>query len=507
MRRPLSIAALALVAAGVALVLLLGDDDEPERPERAAAPPRVELVVQDDGMLRAQPRDTVRAGMRELADLGVDRIRVTAPWYGLAPGNESAVKPEFDATESAAYPQEQWRQLDATIEEAIAAGMKPMVDVSFWAPRWAVGRPALQPGRYNWNPSVEEFGLFAEAIAERYSGRYVDPHTGRRLPAVRLWTTWNEPNHPAFLMPQWIRRDGRWLPSAPHHYRAMHEVAYEALKRADPRNRVLVGGTTSIGTQERGTGRSLPPLRFVRELACVGDDLEPLDRRECDGYRPLRADGFSHHPYAFTVPPDQPHGNRDSVTMATLGRLVDLLAELHRRGRIERRLDVYVTEYGFESNPPDPYRGVPLDVQAAYHSQASAMAWRQDGVRMFAQYLVVDIPPDPDDPPGSRAALRTYQTGIKFSDGAHKPARQALKLPLWIDGLRAWAQVRPGRGPQRVAFERMEPDGSWTGATGPLRTDRDGVIERTLPGPGTYRLRWEPRGGSPDWSLPAAATG
>ena len=34
------------------------------------------------------------------------------------------------------------------------------------------------------------FGQFAEAIAKRYRG------------VVRLWTTWNEPNHPTFLLPQ-----------------------------------------------------------------------------------------------------------------------------------------------------------------------------------------------------------------------------------------------------------------------------------------------------------------
>ncbi len=143
------------------------------------------------------------------------------------------------------------------------------------------------------------------ALATRYSGRYVDPAAGGDpLPAVRLWTTWNEPNHPAFLMPQWERRGGRWLPASPHWYRRMHEAADAAIVAADPRNRVLIGGLSSVGHDTRGEAARMTPLRFVRELACVDVRLRPLRRPECRDYRPLRADGFSIHPYGFSLPPD-----------------------------------------------------------------------------------------------------------------------------------------------------------------------------------------------------------
>ena len=68
------------------------------------------------------------------------------------------------------------------------------------------------------------------------------------------------------------------------------------------------------------------------------------------------------------------------------------LEALYRRGRIERPLPLYVTELAWESNPPDPYRGVPLETQARYLSQSLQLAWHEPGLRMTAWYLLRDIP-------------------------------------------------------------------------------------------------------------------
>ena len=67
-----------------------------------------------------------------------------------------------------------------------------MLDLGFFAPRWAVQRGG-RGGRNVWRPSVREYRLYARAMARRYNGQ------------VRLWTTWNEPNHGVFLRPQWVR--------------------------------------------------------------------------------------------------------------------------------------------------------------------------------------------------------------------------------------------------------------------------------------------------------------
>ncbi len=98
----------------------------------------------------------------------------------------------------------------------------------------------------------------------------------------------------------------------------------------------------------------VPPLRFVREMACVDRRLERLDVPECENFEPLRADGFAHHPYSRTTTPGTSSPQRDMAPIADTDRLVELLRDLHREGRTERRWGVWFTEYGYETRPPDP---------------------------------------------------------------------------------------------------------------------------------------------------------
>lgn len=514
----LAITAAAVAVVAVVLVLVLRRDEEPA-PTPAPPPPPpavtvapgrdVEVEVQDDAQLREASPDQIRISMQKLAALGVDRIRFTGSWVGLAPDPRAARRPAFDGNDPAAYAAAGWSKLDVAVIETVVAGMKPMIDVSFWAPRWAVERPSREQDQGRWRPSPVWFGEFARALATRYSGTYVPPGGAAPLPAVRLWTTWNEPNHPAFLLPQWERRGGRWVAASPHWYRRLHEAGYAAIKGVDPRNQVLLGGLSSVGTDHRRIAARMTPLRFVRELACVDGRLRPLRRPECRDYRPLEADGFSMHPYGFSLPPDAAPENPEVVNIERLPKLARLLGELHDRGRLAQALPIYVTELGWETNPPDFNRGVSPDAQAQYLSHAMEMAWHMPEVKMMAQYLLRDIPVDPAAPAGSRASVSTFQTGIEFADGTPKPAYTALELPLWItpaaDGRwNAWARVAPGHGARRVAFERALADGSWKTVTPVLRTLGDGAVEQTFGEPGTYRLRWDSPGG-PRWSLPALA--
>ena len=448
--------------------------------------------MQDDALMLFRSPAEVRRTARTLALLGVDRVRLTAGWSRIAPDPQSPRRPDFDAADPAAYPPEGWRRVERAVHEVEQAGMKPMVDLAFWAPRWAVRRAVKPAGRQRYIPSVGEFALFARAAA-------------RRLSSVRLWTTWNEPNHPAFLLPQWVRLDGAWTPYSPHLYREMHERAYDAIKSVNADNRVLLGGLASIDRAHPGETTGMPPLLFLRELACVDERLQPLRRPECRDFRPLRADGFAIHPYQFTTPPDARRGGPDSVTMANLSDLSDLLARLHDRGRIESRPRVYITEYGYETNPPDPFRGVPLDKQLLWMNQATAMAHERPDVAMFAQFLLRDIGPVPGAPPRSRTRWRGYQTGLLFSDGRPKPSLLAFPLPFFAERrggtIRAFGEVRPGSGKRRVAIDARDRSGRWKpGAS--FQTGDDGTFRRTLAGPGTYRFRWE-NGGRQAYSAPA----
>src|SRR3954454_11572281 len=302
----------------------------------------MEVTVQDDALFLHQSPGVVMRTARRLAALGADRVRITAGWSALAPHPRARKKPAgFDPGKPAQYQEGPFRQLDTAVKSATAAGMNVQIDLAFWAPRWAVSRRHGRSTRQRWRPDPVAFGRFAEAVAKRYDGNYADPTSKKNkpLPAVRMWTTWNEPNHPSFLLPQSERtRNGRWRDVAPHVYRAMHEAAYNSLKRVDQQNQVLIGGLSSRGSSRRGSARNIPPLRFLRELACVNDRLEPLNDPACRHYHPLQADGFAYHPYSFEAAPNVVYGGSDTVHLADLDRLSGLLKQLHERGRIQTQL-------------------------------------------------------------------------------------------------------------------------------------------------------------------------
>ena len=425
-------------------------------------------MVQEDPLLLHGSPEQVKRVARRLASLGVDRVRITAGWSAIAPGAREQRRPDFDASDPAAYG-DAWAPVDRAVEAVVDAGMRPMLDVAFWAPRWAVERQVGGPDNYRWNPDPREFAQFAQAAARRYDGGFED------LPAVRLWSTWNEPNNPTFLLPQWERREGEWTPSSPHVYRELHNVAYDAIKAVDADNQVLMGNLSSRG-DPAGTRRRMAPLLFLRELACVDAALRPLRRPECEGFEPLRADGFAHHPYSYRQAPGQRSANRDEVRMADLDRLSNLLALLHERGRIAERLPLYLTEYGYESDPPAP-RGADLETQARWLSDATAIAHGRPDVRMHAQFLLTDVKPP-----------ELFQTGLLFADGRPKPALAAFRLAFSADERgRAFGLLRPGSGARELELRQRDPAGTWV-TVRTLRTDEDGEVRFTLTRPGSYRL-------------------
>ena len=484
------------------------------------APPNdheLPVTVQDDALMLHRPPAQVKATARRMADLGADRVRLTASWFELAPKPRSKRMPRFDAVNSRQYPREPWKRLDHAVKAAVDAGLETQIDVAFFAPRWAVKRGAgkAHPGHHRWEPNRRQFARFAEAVARRYDGTHRDPTDAHEfLPAVRLWTTWNEPNHPQFLLPQWRRSGGRWVPHSPHFYRRMHQRAYAAIKRVDGGNQVLIGGTAAVGRGRRGPRKVIPPLRFVRELACVDKRGRPLRRRACKGFRPLEADGYSHHPYTLYARPDARSIESGRITLRDLDRLSRLLNRLYELGRITQRLPIYVTEYGYETNPPDVVRGVTLLQQARYHGLATYMTWRQQDVSLFAQFLMNDIGPRPgmNDP---LEIARDWNSGLYFRNGRRKPAVKAFKLPFWAetrtleghDVVVLFGQVRPNVGRERVRVEMRDPDGSWvpiqtyeTRTSGDLDCDTDtsfvtdaaGSYLRLAPyqRPTQYRARW-----------------
>ncbi len=371
--------------------------------------------------------------------LGVDwsKIAPGRPPAGFAPGDPSA--PGYD-----------WTAIDAAVRDATARGLEPVLTI-FRAPSWAEGpgRPAgAAPGA--WRPDPGQLAAFARAAATRYSGGFPDPlHPGAALPRVRDFQCWNEPNLSLYLAPQWDTRGGQLQPSSPTIYRAMLNAFYAAVKGVDPGAVVAEAGTAPYGDPDPG-GQRLFPAVFVRQLLCLSASLRPA---ACPN--PAHFDVLAHHPYAVAGP-TAPALGRDDVSIPDLGKLTRPLAVAVRTGRALPRgpKRVWVTEFSWDTNPPDP-AGVPTATEARWLEQAFEILWRE-GVDTVVWLNVRDEAPIPD-------YASTYQSGVFLRDGTPKPAADAFRFPFVVHratgaSVRVWGAA-PGRG--RVAIEIRGTGGTW----------------------------------------------
>ena len=510
------------------------------------APPAVadnamETIVQDDTQLLHRSDAEVQASMAQLAQMGVDRVRLTAGWSVIAPEADSPTAPSFDATDPAAYPPHAWDNLDRAVRDAAAQGLEVDIDVAFWAPLWATADTVAGRTRDSVDPA--RFADFARAVARRYSGAFrprderalpapaasadaslldriagifgrtpaaaaaapapIDP-----LPAVDMFTIWNEPNLGGFLKPQWTRIAGRWQPKSPHLYRRLVAAAYPAIKAIDPRATVLVGGTSSTGS---GPGSSsVAPLRFIRELACVDARLRPLTRADCRDFHTVPGDGFAHHPYSLMKSPGQVSSNPDWATISELPRLTHLLAQLVDRGRLSPALrDVWLTEFGYESNDQVKSKRFSSADQARFLAWSEYLAARTPHVRSFAQFLLRDTLTDEAvASPGGRA-FGSWQSGLLNEDGAAKPAAESFAATLWAQSTPSRRRMtrdagvvmatmsvhlRAARAPTPVQIERQIAPGTWVPVPGGAgTTDAGGRLLLRVPSPAgaTLRLTWQ----------------
>jgi hypothetical protein len=456
---------LALIAA-LALLIPAGT---------AAAAPNAGVSIMDDQLLLDEHDPAkVDRHMRRFQSLGVDRLRVSAFWDQIAPKPGRRNKPNFDAASPTA-PQYRFAGLDRVVQSAVQHGFKVMISITTPAPLWATGNPSKHDRQ--WKPKPGEFALFARAVAARYGSQ------------ADQFAIMNEPNQPGWLAPQSNKR-GFY---APHHYRSMVRAAFPAIRAASPRDTILVGELAASGSINRGPGSAIRPLAFLRSFACVKRSFRKVRSGRCRNFKPPRADAIGHHPYNFFQRPSKRSRHRDDAAIGDGRRLLRFLDRLVRRGRListrGRKLDVHYTEFGYQTNPPDPYAGISLKRQDRWLQEAARVAWATPRVRTYSQFRLTDGPVLPG---GGFAAYREFQTGLMFRDMRKKPSYASFKHPFDIrrrgKRLRLWGQVRPG-GRHDVAIERRRR-GNWKRIAADTTTRR-GYWQRTIRRrAGTYRYRW-----------------
>jgi hypothetical protein len=516
---------------------------------------RMDTILQDDAtFIYGASDDAVAQSMQRAKQLGVDRIRLTAGWSVLAPEADEDQKPSFDASDPDAYtkngwkhydPIGHWEALDRAVRAATDAGLVPMIDLGFWAPKWATsGDPQIARRTYNVNPQA--YAEFVKAVVKRYSGDFVPKYGSapppeqahsqdsdalhsvfasprasssaaasssdsqfpfnllgggssggsgsggssgggsassgstaattapaatpaeKPLPKVSTWTIWNEPNHMGFIQPQWRQQGSRLVPNGPYVYRALVDAAYPAIKGLQPDSTVLVGATSSMGTEHPATATDgMPPLIFLRALACVDKRFKPITSGPCANFKPLPGDGYSHHPYSLLHTPDwSDKKHPDYAMMGDIDRLTSTLNRLVAMKRIDPKIrNVWLTEYGYESNPPDPIKPFTPTEQASNINWAEYLAWKNPQIKTFPQFLLSDMGKvSAAEAARGKREYGDWQSGLYFNDGTPKPAATSFPLALHVDCttdldkkrgklLVIWGHVRPGSGPRQVTMD------------------------------------------------------
>jgi hypothetical protein len=380
----------------------------------AQASKKIQYGIQDDAWLESGP-GTLNQRMATFKRLGVPLVRYTLHWNDVArkrPKNPTSPRDR-------AY---RWRRYDRILGALHRHGLTPVLTV-VGTPRWANGgkSPAYAPTK------PADFGNFTRAAAKRY-------------PWIRYWLIWNEPNKSLWLRPT----------KSAVYVKQLLNPAYDAIHAVLPH--ALVGGGV---TGPRGALGGVPPTTWMRGMFSAHAKL----------------DAYAHHPYPLS-PGETPSSggcrNCPNITMATIGKLIVLVK------RYFGAKPIWLTEYGYQSNPPDTFLGVPLKKQANMIGLAAMRAWRLPRITMLMQYLYQDEP-----------VLSRFQTGLVFVNDRPKPSLQAFKLPvaqMSRTGSRAivWGQIRNGRTGRKTYQLQVLRRSKWRPLGKDKKTDASGVFKRSL---------------------------
>jgi hypothetical protein len=350
-------APLALSIALLALALLA--------PAAAQALPR--------GFFGIVPQTHVgKADTARMRSGGLETIRTAVGWSGI----ESSPRGGYN-----------WAGLDELVGTA-ARGRLEVLPFLYSTPHWVSGdwrRLPVDGGR-----ARRAWSAFVSAAVERYGrgGEFWSEHgpgSDDPLPylPIRAWQIWNEENFFYFANP-----------ASPQRYARLLALSRRAVKRADPRADVVIGGL--FGDPAAGPPRALDADDFLDRLYRV---------------RGVKAnfDAVALHPYAANT--------------ADLRRLVEgVRTTMVRHG--DRRSGLYLTELGWGSQASSPVsfevglRGQARELRDAYRyllANRGRLKLRQ--VDWFSW----------KDAPGSCSfcdSVGLFRQGAKFRP---KPAWRALR--------------------------------------------------------------------------------
>jgi hypothetical protein len=360
----------------------------------------IRFGIQDDAWL-IHGAGSLDSRLETIAALGAEIVRLNLHWNEIAPTKPS------DPT-SAEDPAYDWSGYDEVLNGLHERGVDVLVGI-VGAPRWTNG------GRGpNWAPrSGSSIAGFARAAAARY-------------PWLKRWLIWNEPNQAI-----WLR------PTRPAIYVSrLLNPAYAALHQSIPG--VQVGGGV---TAPRGATGGVSPIDWIHGMRAAH----------------ARLDAYAHNPYPLDPRHESPRtggcGHCKTLSMATIQRLLTEVTRSFGQARI------WLSEYGYQTNPPDRRLGISPTLQARYLADGAYQAARTARVDILIHYLVRDEP-----------TIGRFQSGLETLAGRRKPSYASFQLPL-VEVSRSganvvlWGQLRAPAAGSSYRLEQVSPSRRWLTGT------------------------------------------
>ncbi|MBA2476752.1 MAG: hypothetical protein H0V40_12465 [Actinobacteria bacterium] len=331
-----------------------------------------------------------------LAQLRTQLIRVNLYW-GHPQFGVSKARPLYfqDPDEPGKY---DWGIYDRLVLYAQQYNIRVVFSI-VGTPRWANGGKGFNVPPTN----GADLKRFAYTAATRYVGTKVN-NDGITLPKVRHWVAWNEPNNPNFLKTQFKRVGAGYVIQSARDYAKICNAVVTGIKSTLIRdNKVACGVTGPRGNNNPKAPRSsVSPLAFLRAMKAAG----------AKGF-----DAYAHHPYsggASQEPTKAPPLVKGKFgTSVELGNIDVLIAELTR---LYGRKPLWITEYAYQTNPPDRVFGVSNTLQAKYLTQAFVLARKHPRIDMMLWFLIRD-----------ENFLDGWQSGFFTATGKKKPSFNAFR--------------------------------------------------------------------------------
>ncbi|PBC77877.1 cellulase (glycosyl hydrolase family 5) [Streptomyces sp. TLI_235] len=312
-------------------------------------------------------------GLDDAVELGATWIRVDLSWNNIQPDSPKSYL---------------WQRFDRVVKAAHARKLEVLPTIGY-TPGWArtagcTDDPSCPPAK----PDV--FAAFARDAAQRYAPM-----------GIHVWEIWNEPN-----IPFWAPK-----PDAAAYTRLL-TVTSKALRGADPKAYLLLGGLAAVSTDP--SAGHISHTEFLEQVCRLGGNK--------------LVDALSYHPYTY---PHLPSAKTEFGTaMEEISSAKDnLVAVLDKYGT--PNMPIWITETGAPTNGPGGAAdGRTIPPNASHVTEGFQADIASDTIPAAAanpHVTAVFWFAEQDAGTAKDKKRRSLFYGLRRYDGSRKPAFQAFK--------------------------------------------------------------------------------